>query len=291
MLPYTESWKWQQKILRSNVELTGMRVKKGGIFMKKKSLKWIAVVSAFALTFNMTWTPGIVFAAEDADVATDESDDVENDVDLDEIPEISETKATLASGKELELEIYGDYQDVTWSSSKNSVATVDEDGVVTAKNEGTAVITAEVTYEVYNQDDADETDDADFVAESINGDLTAFADEDEDADVDTETDAGNDAGTDEDYEYEGEDEVQLVSITLTCKITVKPAISKSKVTLKAGKTATLKVLGTKDKVKWSSGNKKVATVKDGKITAVKKGTAVITAKVGSTKLTCTVTVK
>ncbi len=254
--------------------------------MKKKSLKWIAVVSTFALTFNMTWTPGIAFAAEDENVAEDEYEDAEDDADLDEIPEISETKATLSSGKDLQLEIYGDYEEVTWSSNKTSVATVDEDGFVTAKNEGTATITAEVTYVVYNMDDADETDAADFAAESVNGDLTALADEDEDVDTDAdETDADADA------DYDEEEEAQLVSITLTCKITVKPAISKSKVTVKAGKTATLKVLGTKDKVKWSSGNKKVATVKDGKITAVMKGTAVITAKVGSTKLTCTVTVK
>lgn len=256
--------------------------------MKKKSLKWIAVVSTFALTFNMTWTPGIAFAAEDENVAEDEYEDAEDDADLDEIPEISETKATLSSGNDLQLEIYGDYEDVTWSSNKTSVATVDEDGFVTAKNEGTATITAEVTYVVYNMDDADETDAADFAAESVNGDLTALADEDEDVDTDTDAD---ETDADADADYDEEEEAQLVSITLTCKITVKPAISKSKVTVKAGKTATLKVLGTKDKVKWSSGNKKVATVKDGKITAVKKGTAVITAKVGSTKLTCTVTVK
>jgi len=259
---------------------------KGGFFMKKKSLKWIAVLSAFALTFNMTWTPGIVLAADENEEIeeTDEFEDVDEDVDLDEIPEISSTSATLSSGDELELEIYGDFDSVTWSSSKTSVATVDEEGFVTAKKEGTAIISAEVMYKVYNLDDADDADDADFAAESVNGDLTALTEE-EDTDVDTDLDV------DTDYDFDDEDEAQTVSMVLTCEITVKPAISKSKLTLKIGKSATLKVLGTKSKIKWSSGNTKVATVKDGKVTAVKKGTAVITAKVGSTKLTCKVTVK
>jgi uncharacterized protein YjdB len=46
------------------------------------------------------------------------------------------------------------------------------------------------------------------------------------------------------------------------------------------------------KITYSSSNKKVATVdKAGKVTAVKKGTTKIIAKVGSKKATVTVTVK
>ena len=79
----------------------------------------------------------------------------------------------------------------------------------------------------------------------------------------------------------------------TCKITVKPAqISKSTITLYKGRSYTLKVLGATQKVKWSSSNKSVATVSStGKVTAKKKGTATITAKMGSKKYTCKVTVK
>ena len=93
---------------------------------------------------------------------------------------------------------------------------------------------------------------------------------------------------------------------LTCKVTVKakanantggsaskdsPKLSRTKLTLKAGKKATLKVTNAQGKVTWKSSNKKVATVKNGKVTAKKKGTAKITATVGGKKLICKVTVK
>lgn len=80
---------------------------------------------------------------------------------------------------------------------------------------------------------------------------------------------------------------------LTCKVTVEtPKISKKTLTLNVKKSATLKVTGTKQKVKWSSSNTSVATVTSkGKVTAKKAGTATITAKVGTKKFTCKVTVK
>lgn len=70
-------------------------------------------------------------------------------------------------------------------------------------------------------------------------------------------------------------------------------INKSKLTLEAGKTAALKISGTKQKVKWKSSNKSVATVglNSGKVTAKKKGAATITATVNKKKYTCKVTVK
>ena len=69
-------------------------------------------------------------------------------------------------------------------------------------------------------------------------------------------------------------------------------LTKTKLTLTAGKSATIKLRNAKaSKVKWSTSNKKVATVSKGKITAKKKGTATITAKYGSKKYKCTITVK
>lgn len=70
----------------------------------------------------------------------------------------------------------------------------------------------------------------------------------------------------------------------TAKISAKTA------TLKAGATKTLKVTNAGVK-KWSSSKTSVATVKNGKVTALKKGTANITAtlKTGK-KLSCKVTV-
>lgn len=69
-------------------------------------------------------------------------------------------------------------------------------------------------------------------------------------------------------------------------------ISATKKTLYEKKTCTLKIKGTKKKVKWSSSKKTVATVsKKGKVTAKKAGVATITAKVGSKKYRCRITVK
>ena len=88
----------------------------------------------------------------------------------------------------------------------------------------------------------------------------------------------------------------------TCKVTVKEAatkvkLNKTKATLKKGGTLTLKATVTPssstDKLTWSSSNKKVAAVDSkGKVTAKKKGTAVITVKTASgKKATCSITVK
>ena len=79
----------------------------------------------------------------------------------------------------------------------------------------------------------------------------------------------------------------------TCKITVEtPVISKTAVSIIAGDRYTLKVTGTTQKVIWTSGNTSIATVStQGVVTAKRKGTAIITAKVGTKKYTCKVTVK
>jgi hypothetical protein len=72
----------------------------------------------------------------------------------------------------------------------------------------------------------------------------------------------------------------------------KPKINAKSVSLNVGKSLQLKVTGTKSKVKWSSSSKKVATVTaSGKITAKKKGTVIIKAKVKGKTLRCKVTVK
>lgn len=81
-----------------------------------------------------------------------------------------------------------------------------------------------------------------------------------------------------------------------CRVTVRSTIklNNSSVTLNKGKKFTLKatVNGSKETVKWSTSNKKVATVdRKGKVTAKGKGTCTITAACGSLKAKCRVTVK
>lgn len=69
-------------------------------------------------------------------------------------------------------------------------------------------------------------------------------------------------------------------------------LNKKRITLNVGKTYTLKTAGIKRKITWSSNKKSIATVSSkGVVKAVKKGTAVVTAKYGKKKLTCKVTVK
>ena len=94
--------------------------------------------------------------------------------------------------------------------------------------------------------------------------------------------------------------------TATCTVTVnapetekkvpakKVALSTKKIYMVKGKSVTVKATvtpsDTTDKVTWSTSNKKVATVKNGKISAKKKGNATITAKAGSKKATVKVNV-
>ncbi|MBD9055729.1 MAG: leucine-rich repeat domain-containing protein [Eubacterium ventriosum] len=72
----------------------------------------------------------------------------------------------------------------------------------------------------------------------------------------------------------------------------KAKLNKKSVTIYVGKTVQLKVNNNKKKVKWSTSNKKIATVTNkGKVKGKKAGKATITAKVGKKKYKCKVTVK
>ena len=73
----------------------------------------------------------------------------------------------------------------------------------------------------------------------------------------------------------------------------KVKLSASKKTVYVGEQFALELTGAKGDVKWSSSSKKVATVKDGLVTAVKTGKATIKAKDSKTNKTysCKITVK
>lgn len=87
------------------------------------------------------------------------------------------------------------------------------------------------------------------------------------------------------------DTVPPLSSTVTAfATTIK--INKKKFTLKVGESTTLKISGTKKKVKWGSTNKKVATVtQKGKVKAKQAGVATIKATVTKKVLKCKITVK
>ena len=71
-----------------------------------------------------------------------------------------------------------------------------------------------------------------------------------------------------------------------------PKLNKKKATIYVGHTEKLKLNRAKGKVKWTSSQKKIATVSSkGVVKGKKAGKAIITATVGNKKLTCKVTVQ
>lgn len=83
--------------------------------------------------------------------------------------------------------------------------------------------------------------------------------------------------------------VLCLGMGITAEAKVK--INKTKVSIYEGKSVRLKVTGTKKKVKWTSSNDWVASVRNGKVTGRYPGKATIKASVGQKKLKCKVTVK
>lgn len=84
----------------------------------------------------------------------------------------------------------------------------------------------------------------------------------------------------------------LLLLAVPVQASAKARLSNSSISVLKGRTYTLKVKGTKKKVKWSSANKSVASVNQkGIVTGKKKGKTVITAKVNGKQYRCNVTVK
>ncbi|MCD8077905.1 MAG: Ig-like domain-containing protein [Lachnospiraceae bacterium] len=79
---------------------------------------------------------------------------------------------------------------------------------------------------------------------------------------------------------------------LTCQVTIpEVSLNAESVSLLVGKTKKLKVSGSGAAVTWSSSKpEKVSVDENGKVTALAYGSSTITAKIGSTKLKCTVKV-
>lgn len=75
------------------------------------------------------------------------------------------------------------------------------------------------------------------------------------------------------------------------KTTKKAKLSSKSVKLLKGQKVTLKLNGASGSVKWKSGNKKIATVKKGKVTAKKKGKTTITATYKGKTYKCKVKVE
>lgn len=88
--------------------------------------------------------------------------------------------------------------------------------------------------------------------------------------------------------------VATMMLSLSCNIVQANnlKLNATDITITENITKKLKIFGTKAKVKWTSNNKRIATVStDGAVKGIKKGTTYINAKVGKKTLKCKVTVK
>ena len=242
---------------------------------------------------------------EDTDWETESEEEYEEEESSDESPEISDETIEIRPGDDYVLDVSGEYDEIKWSTNKKSVATVDEDGVVTAKKKGTAIIKAVVTcYTGESTDDEIEYEEDVYVE---NGDGTESEDDWSYTEESGEDWEDTDEYTDEDMEVEVDtSDSNAIKYVLKCKVVVKKnAVNKSsassikgsikfkkaKVSIKVGKTKKLKVIGAKGKITWSSTRNNVATVKKGKEKAVKVGKTTIKATKGNKSIKCSVTVK
>ena len=242
---------------------------------------------------------------------------------------LGQATATLVEGETMTLVATVTPDDateksVTWTSSDDAVATVDEEGVVTAISAGVAIITAkagdvEATCEV--------TVESAFVAveEIVLDQATATLVEGETMTlVATVT---PDEATEKSVTWTTSDEnvatvdeagvVTAVSagvatitakagdVEATCEVTVESAfvaveeitLDQTAATLVEGETITLVATVTPDEatdkaVTWTTSDDAVATVdEEGVVTAISAGVATITAKAGDVEATCEVTVE
>ena len=215
-------------------------------------------------------------------------------------------------------------QEVTWSSSKPAVATVDANGLVTGVTAGTAVITATskdnpsvkatctVNVESVNIPVSSVELDRSSLSLTKGGAYTlkATVKPDDATDKTVSWRSSNTAVA----TVDSNGEVKAIaggSATITataggvsakCSVTVSVpvtsvSLNKTALNLMVGDTETLTATiypsdATNKNVTWKSSNTSVATVQSGKVSAVGVGTAQITVTTnnGSKKATCTVTV-
>lgn len=199
---------------------------------------------------------------------------------------------------------------VEWSSNKQNVAKVDQNGKVTAIGNGTATITAKVgslsaTCTVTVTTDVSSVKLSKTKLSMDVGKKFTLTAAPNPATASVKTVSWKSSNTKVAAVSGGKVTAKkpgTATITATiggkkaeCKVTVKgiSKLNKKKVSLKRGKSITLKATTTPKnaKVTWKTSNKKVATVKKGKVTAKAKGKATITAKSGKTSIKCKVTVK
>ena len=249
------------------------------------------------------------------------SDSVKTSVTVEQtVVKLSKTKAVVVKGKTIQLKAtVTPKQSIKWSSENKKIATVNKNGKVTGKKGGTTKIIATA------KDGTKATCKVTVATVKLNASSMPLQ-------VGTSTKALKVASKtvkkDKVKSWKSSDSSiasvsksgkvtakktgkATLTVTMksgakaTCKVTVqnekvttkKLTLSKKKATLTVKQSVKLGVkrnpISAKEKITWSSSNKKVATVsKSGKVTAKRAGKATITAKTSNgKKATCKITVK
>lgn len=220
---------------------------------------------------------------------------------------LSRYSATLDVGESLFLAaVATNGKAPTWKSSDSSIVSVNSYGKVTAKKAGTATITAKVSKGEASCRIKVRKTEVKLDAKSMileNGDTgRLYATTSNGSDVTWKSSKRSIATIDE-YGLvtalkPGETTITAKAdgTTVSCKVTVKTPqvkLNKTAVTLYRTDTVDLDAkVSSHRPVTWKSNKKSVATVnKNGVVTALKHGTATITATVDGVSKTCEVTVK
>ena len=225
------------------------------------------------------------------------------------IVQMNKKNVTLTPGITTQLTLWGANKNVTWSSSNKKVATVSEDGLVTAVGNGTATITATfngkkitsninvITLNLNHESVVLEYDGKFSLTRAGFGNVKKLAVTGTKEKVTWSTSNKNVADVDSKGKVTAKGPgtakitAEVNGIKVSCNVKVLK-ISYNELTLKKGDTFSLKVLGTDSDIVWYSNKSTVATVdENGFVTAVAPGTAKIIAEVDGIVVRCIVTVK
>ncbi len=206
---------------------------------------------------------------------------------------------------------------VSWSSSDNNIAWVEGNGKVRGKNTGTATITAKAgdktascDVEVVLSVQSIELNQSEVILDKGSSTLLVVTFKPKDT---TQKDVTWTSSNTEVVSVDEEGKVTALDVgtatitatvgekTATCKVTVIIAIqsislNQSTLVLEEGSSENLVATvhpdnATDPSVSWSSSDESIATVdENGKVTAIKEGTVIITAKAGDKTASCEVTV-
>lgn len=197
---------------------------------------------------------------------------------------------------------------ITYESSNPEVATVDENGVVTAVANGEADITVTMTQKLESDKTATpvaESEPAESAtAESVSESEVASVASDATSEPESVPVSDSSSSSDvEDAEVEApvvDEDAIVMTATTHVVVTTKVeslAFDKGEGTLTTGNSTTMKVTvlpesASDQTITWKSSDESVATVDaDGKVKAVKAGTATITASIGDVSAEYALTVR